>query len=84
MKALRPRGFKLIAVTEMTGTGGVEAKAYFNPDTKKVWFLVSDPATEMELPFGPIDMRCLDTLATTIRDVLEMGGKPVSYLSEEK
>lgn len=83
MKALKPKGFKLIAVTAKTGTGGVEAKAYFSPDAKKVWFVILDPITDMELPFGPIDTRCLETFAITIADVREMSGKPVSYLKEE-
>jgi len=83
MIALKPKGFKLIALTQMVGTGGVTVKGYFNSDTKQVWFLVVDPATEREMPFGPIEMRCLETLATTIRDVMEMGGKPVSYLPDE-
>lgn len=83
MKALKPKGFKLIALSELPGTGGVQAKIYFNPDAKKVWILVIDPASNSELPFGPIAARCLSTLNNAIKDVMEMSGKPLMYIEED-
>jgi hypothetical protein len=82
MKALIPKGYRLVAVSALPGTGGTEAKAYFSPDTKKVFFVLIDPPTESEIPFGPMETRTLDTLVNVFKDILEMKGKPLTYLEE--
>lgn len=82
MKALVPTGFRLVALSELPGTGSVVGKAYYHEDRKSVFFVVIDPVTGSEFPIGPMEMRVLKTLDNVIKDMLEMGNRPVTYIEE--
>lgn len=82
MKALVPKGHKLIALSELPGTGGVIGKAYYNPERKTVFFVIIDPVTDSEFPFGPMETRVLKTMDNVVKDIIEMGDKPVHYIEE--
>jgi len=82
MKALVPKGHRLIAVSELPGMGGVVAKAYYNAERKRVFIVIVDPVTDTEFALGPMETRVLKTLDNVIKDLIEMGDKPVSYIEE--
>jgi hypothetical protein len=82
MKALIPNGFRLVALSEMPGTGSVAAKAFYNADRNQVFFVVVDPSTESEFALGPMETRVLKSLDNVIKDILEMSGRPLAYIDE--
>lgn len=77
-----PEGFKLIAVSELPGTGKVESKAYYSVERGMVYFTLSDPLTESCYAFGPVELRVLKTFANVLGDVVDMVGKAIRFLEE--
>lgn len=85
MRALIPAGYKLIAVSQLTGTGGAEAKAYYHAEFKKLYIVLYYSSRELkqqQLAFGPVDTIYIDTLKHLISDIAEMKGNSISYITE--
>lgn len=78
MELLIPKGYKLIASSELPGTGNVIASAYYNEEVERIYFTLSDPITGDKFAFGPVQKRVLTTLQNVLNDVVAM--KDVRYL----
>lgn len=86
MNVLIPKGFRLIAKTDIQGTGAV-VKGYKNPEngrfyfTIKYWWNENGEVQEREIGAGPFEKRLLDPLRTTISDVLS---GPNNFIEERE
>ena len=88
LQSFIPKGFKLVAVTELSGTGGTTVRAYVNPERREVYLRISyvilvpgiKVIEERELSLGPVPFRLLESIQTTLTDVADMRGGPLRFL----
>lgn len=73
--AFIPPGYGLVAKTEMLGTGGTAVRAFFDPRTRRLIISITytEPEGQERVTFmGPVEMRHLQPLLQTLRDVMDM------------
>jgi len=81
MSVLVPKGYRLISLSELPGTGSIVGKIYYNDEVKKMYLVLIDPAG-FEGGFGPFPPRAVSTILNVLTDANDMRGKPVAYLEE--
>jgi len=83
----KPKGFKLVAHTELSGTGGSVVRAFYNSMEMQVFLTVDHPVTNgkkvtlQRSELGPFPHSMVEAIKLTLTDIEDL--RNMRYLAEE-